>query len=397
MKVVLAYSGGLDTSVILHMLASQGYDVHAVLVDVGQGEDLEPLRQKALKVGAAAAYVVDARQEFLDHFVSPALKANALYEGKYPLFTALSRPLIARHLVRIAREAGAEYVAHGSTGKGNDQVRFEVSVAALAPDLKIIAPVRDWKLTRDKALDYAAEHGIPVQVTRKSPYSIDENIWGRSIECGVLEDPWVEPPEDAFKLTVNPTDAPDEPEYVVVGFERGQPVSINGENIEFSEIIQRLNELAGRHGVGRVDMIESRLVGIKSREIYEVPAAEVLYKAHEDLESLTLERDTFHFKKDIEPEISRLIYYGKWYSPLLKSLFAFVDETQKVVTGEVRVKLYKGSATVVGRRSPVSLYDAEMATYEGKDTFEHEDARGFVNIWGLPLKIFGRVHREEDS
>lgn len=393
MKVVLAYSGGLDTSVILHMLAAQGYEVHAVLVDVGQGEDLEPLRQKALNVGAAGAYVVDAREEFLKDFVAPALKSNALYEGKYPLFTALSRPLIARHLVRIAREVDAEYVAHGSTGKGNDQVRFEVSVGALAPDLKIIAPVRDWKLSRDRALDYAAEHGIPVQVNKKSPYSIDENIWGRSIECGVLEDPWVEPPEDAFKLTVNPVEAPDDPEYITIGFEQGLPVSLNGEELSFAEIINRLNSIAGKHGVGRVDMIESRLVGIKSREIYEVPAATVLYTAHEDLESLTLERDTFHFKKNIEPEIARLIYFGKWYSPLLQALFAFVEETQKVVTGEVRIKLYKGKATVVGRRSPVSLYDAELATYEGEDTFQHEDARGFVNIWGLPLKIFGRVHR----
>lgn len=393
-KIVLAYSGGLDTSVICHMLASKGYEVYAVLVDVGQNENLEPLKEKALKVGAAQAFVVDAKDEFLNEFVLPGIKANALYEGKYPLFTALSRPLIAKHLVRVAREVGADAVAHGSTGKGNDQVRFEVSCAALAPDIEVIAPVRDWKLTRDIAIDYAIKNDIPVPVTKKSPYSIDENIWGRSIECGPLENLQNEPPEDAFKLTVSPESAPDEPEYITVGFEEGKPVSLNGEKMPLFNLIQKLNEIAGKHGIGRVDMVESRLVGIKSREVYEVPAATVIYLAHEDLESLTLERDTYHYKKKVEMEISELIYYGKWYSPLLSALFAFIDETQRTVTGEVRLKLYKGKATPVARKSPNSLYIESYATYEGKDEFSHEDARGFVNLWGLPIRIFSRVNRK---
>ncbi len=394
-KVVLAYSGGLDTSVICHMLASQGYEVYAVLVDVGQEENLDLLREKAITVGAKDAFVVDAKGEFIDNFVKPSIKANALYEGKYPLFTALSRPLIAYHLVKVAREVGADAVAHGSTGKGNDQVRFEVSCAALAPDLEVIAPVRDWKLTRDKAIEYALQNNIPVPVTKKSPYSIDENIWGRSVECGPLEHLSNEPPEDAYKLTSSPESAPEIPEYVTVGFEKGVPISVNGVKKPLFDIIRELNSAAGKHGIGRVDMIESRLVGIKSREIYEVPAAEVILKAHEDLESLTLERDTYHYKKKVENEIAELIYYGKWYSPLLKALFAFVDETQETVNGEITVKMYKGRATVVKRFSPNSLYLEELATYEGKDEFTHEDARGFVNLWGLPLKIFAKINRKD--
>lgn len=395
-KVVLAYSGGLDTSVICHMLASQGYEVHAVLVDLGQGEDLKPLADKAKRVGAEKAYIVDAVEEFLNEYVAPSIKSNAMYEGKYPLFTALSRPLIAKHLVRIAREVGADLVAHGSTGKGNDQVRFEVSVASLNPDIKVVAPVRDWKLTRDKAIDYALKNEIPIPITKKSPYSIDENIWGRSVECGPLENLLNEPPEDAYKLTCSPNFAPNEPEYITIGFSEGLPISLNGEQLGLRQIIERLTEIAGRHGIGRVDMIESRLVGIKSREIYEVPAAEVILVAHEDLESLTLERDTFHYKKKVEQDISELIYYGKWYSPLLESLFAFVERTQKPVTGEVTLKLYKGKAVPVKRSSPHSLYVEELATYEEKDQFTHEDARGFVNLWGLPLKIFSMVNRRED-
>lgn len=394
-KVVLAYSGGLDTSVICHMLASKGYEVYAVLVDVGQDEDLKPLKEKALKVGATDAFVIDAKEEFLEEFVVPSIKANALYEGKYPLFTALSRPLIAKHLIRIAKEVGAHAVAHGSTGKGNDQVRFEVSCAALAPEIEVIAPVRDWKLTRDAAIEYALKNDIPVPVTKKSPYSIDENIWGRSIECGPLEDLSNEPPEDAFKLTASLKNTPDEPEYVTIGFEQGRPVSVNGERFSLFELIKHLNEIAGKHGIGRVDMIESRLVGIKSREVYEVPAASVILKAHEDLESLTLERDTYHYKKRVEIEISELIYYGKWYSPLLKALFAFVEETQRYVNGEVQIKLFKGNAVPVRRSSPNSLYLEKYATYEGKDEFSHEDARGFVNLWGLPIKIFSAVNRKD--
>lgn len=376
------------------MLASEGHEVFAVLVNVGQEEELDALREKALKVGAKEAFVVDAVQEFLTDFVGPSIKANARYEGKYPLFTALSRPLIARHLVRIAREVGADTVAHGSTGKGNDQVRFEVSIAALAPELEVIAPVRDWKLTRDKAVDYALEKQIPVAITKESPYSIDENIWGRSVECGPIEDLEKEPPEDAFKLTSTPLAAPEIPEYITIGFEKGVPVSLNGERKSLEELIRSLTLIAGKHGVGRIDMIESRLVGIKSREIYEVPAAEVILTAHEDLESLTLERDTYHYKKKVEQDISEHIYYGKWYSPLLESLFAFVDKTQETVSGEVTLKLYKGRAVPVARKSEKSLYIEELATYEKKDEFTHEDARGFVNIWGLPLKIYAQVNRK---
>lgn len=394
-KLVLAYSGGLDTSVICHRLASEGYEVYAVLVDVGQGENLIPLKEKALKVGAKEARIVDARDEFVEDFVVPAIKANAKYEGKYPLFTALSRYVISRHLVEVAREVGAEIVAHGSTGKGNDQVRFEVAVETLAPDLEVIAPVRDWRLTRDEALSYAEKNDIPIPVTRKSPYSIDMNLWGRSIECGVLEDPWEEPPPDAYLLTNSVEEAPDKPEYLILSFERGRPSGINGESIETREIIERLNLLAGKHGIGRVDMVESRLVGIKSREIYEVPAAEVILKAHEDLESMTLERDTFHYKKLIEMKYSELVYYGLWYSPLREALQAFVEKTQELVTGEVRLKLYKGKVMVVGRRSPHSLYERELATYEGKDVFSHEDAKGFVNLWGLPSRIFARKKPQE--
>lgn len=395
-KVVLAYSGGLDTSVLCHMLAAEGYEVHAVLVNVGQEEDLEPLREKAKAVGAAEAYVVDAVDEFVNDFVAPAILANARYEGKYPLFTALSRPLIARHLVRIAREVGAEAVAHGSTGKGNDQVRFEVSIAALAPELETMAPVRDWKLTRDQAIDYALKNNIPVSVTKQSPYSIDENIWGRSVECGPLEDLENEPFEDAYKLTTAPEKAPDEPEYITLAFKRGIPAALNGVEMPLKQIIKELTVLGGRHGIGRIDMIESRLVGIKSREVYEVPAAEIILAAHEDLESLTLERDTYHYKKKIEQEVAELIYYGKWYSPLLSALFAFVRETQQTVNGEITLKLYKGKAVPVKRKSPNSLYLSEMATYEGKDDFSHEDARGFVNLWGLPLKIFAKVNRNRE-
>jgi len=395
-KVVLAYSGGLDTSVICHMLAVKGYEVHAVLVNVGQEEDLEPLREKAKAVGATEAYIVDAVDEFVNEFVTPAILANARYEGKYPLFTALSRPLIARHLVRIAREIGAEAVAHGSTGKGNDQVRFEVSFAALAPELETMAPVRDWKLSRDQAIDYALKNNIPVSITRKSPYSIDENIWGRSVECGPLEDLENEPFEDAYKLTTAPEKAPDKPEYVTLVFEKGIPVALNGVEMPLKLIIKELTVLGGRHSIGRIDMIESRLIGIKSREIYEVPAAEIILTAHEDLESLTLERDTYHYKKKIEQEVAELIYYGKWYSPLLRALFAFVRETQQTVNGEITLKLYKGRAVAVKRKSPNSLYLPELATYEGKDEFSHEDARGFVNLWGLPVKIFAKVNRNRE-
>lgn len=385
--VVLAYSGGLDTSVILKKLVEEGCSVIALLVDVGQDADLEKARAKAVKLGAEGL-LVDAREEFLNEFILPALKANALYENNYPLFTALSRYLIARYLVRVAEEKQADMVAHGCTGKGNDQVRFEVSLAALKPGLKVLAPVRDWELNRAEALEYAQKTGIPIEVTRNSPYSIDENLWGRSIECGPLEDPMAEPPEDAFKLTVKPEDAPSMPEYLEIDFERGKPVALNGRRLNLYELVREVGRIAGSHGIGRIDMIENRVVGLKSREVYEAPAAEVLIEAHRALETLVLERELAHYKQLVEQKFAETIYYGLWYSPLREALQAFVEKTQEFVTGKVRLKLYKGKAAVVGRCSPFSLYEKELATYEGKDLFSHQSARGFIEIFGLPLKVW---------
>ncbi len=385
--VVLAYSGGLDTSVILKKLLEQGYSVIALLIDVGQEAELEKIRLKAVQLGAEGL-LVDARKEFLEEFVLPALKANALYENYYPLFTSLSRYLIARYLVKVAEERKANFIAHGCTGKGNDQVRFEISIAALNPKLKVIAPVRDWELSRAEALKYAQEKGIPVEVSLGSPYSIDENLWGRSVECGPLEDPMTEPPEDAFKLTVRPEDAPLESEYLEIDFEQGRPVALNGQHLDFYDLIKEVNQIAGSHGVGRIDMIENRVVGLKSREVYEAPAAMVLIEAHRALEALVLERELAHYKQLVEQKFSELVYYGLWYSPLREALQAFVEKSQDYVTGKVRVKLYKGKATVVGRSSPFSLYQKELATYEGKDLFSHQSARGFIEIFGLPLKVW---------
>jgi argininosuccinate synthase len=395
-KLVLAYSGGLDTSVAIAWLKEKyGYDVIAMCVDVGEGNDLDFVQQKALQVGAVKSYRIDAVERYASQFVLPALKANALYEGKYPLASALSRPLISQLLVEVAAKEGAEAVAHGCTGKGNDQVRFEVSVKALNPQLKVIAPVREWNWTRDEEIAYAKEHGIPVPVTLDNPFSIDANLWGRAIECGVLEDPWAEAPEEAFLWTTNPLEAPDDPEYVEIAFDEGVPVALNGEVLQLGELIWRLNRIAGRHGVGRIDHVENRLVGIKSREVYESPAGLVLVQAHKELECLTLTREVAQYKASVELEYSKLIYNGLWFSPLKRALDAFIDETQQAVTGEVRVKLYKGGFQVVGRKSPYSLYRHDLATYSTGDAFDHQAAVGFIELWGMPTTVHAGVHQAE--
>lgn len=391
-KVVLAYSGGLDTSVSIRWLRERGYEVIALAVDVGQGRDLEAIEKRALQVGATRCYVVDARRDLAYDYVLPSLKANALYEGLYPLSAALSRPLISKLLVEVAEREGATAVAHGCTGKGNDQVRFDVSVAALDPSLEIIAPVREWHWSREEEIDYAEKNGIPIPVGRVNPYSIDLNLWGRSIECGVLEDPWQAPPEDAFELTADPTKAPDEPEYVEIAFREGTPVALDGQELGLVELIDELNRRTGRHGVGRIDMLENRLVGIKSREIYEAPGAVTLIEAHRELERATLPRETAHLKPNLEQEYARLTYFGLWYSPLREALDAFIGETQKTVTGTVRLQLFKGNAKVVGRKSPLSLYDYGLATYDAGDVFDHGSAVGFISVWGLPTRVYARVN-----
>ncbi|MGH2785946.1 MAG: argininosuccinate synthase [Actinomycetota bacterium] len=388
-RCVLAYSGGLDTSVAIGWLQDKfGFEVIALAIDVGQGVDHAALIEKGQACGASQTIVVDARDEFARDYVLRALRANALYMGKYPLVSALSRPLIVKHLVAAARELDATAVAHGCTGKGNDQVRFEVSAAALAPDLEVVAPVRDASLSRDAAIAYAEERGIPIPVTRSSPYSIDENLWGRTIECGAIEDPWAAPPLDAFAWTREVADAPDEPERIVIGFERGAPVSLDGSAAATADLISEVGSRAGVHGIGRVDMIEDRLVGIKSREIYEVPGALTLIQAHRDLEDLTLERGLAAFKRHLEPTYAELVYNGLWFSPLRAALDAFIDSSQQHVTGEVRLRLHKGTATVEGRRAPKPLYTHGLATYESGDSFDHEAAAGFVKLWGLPVKVW---------
>jgi argininosuccinate synthase len=376
------------------------FDVVCLTVDVGQGAELDGVRVRAEAAGAADLEVLDAQEEFVSEFCWPALKANALYEGRYPLVSALSRPLIAKHLVRVARERKAVAIAHGCTGKGNDQVRFETSVAALAPDLRIIAPIRETAMQRDQALAYAREHGIPVVATAEKPYSVDENLWGRAIESGVLEDPWAEPPsKDVYEFTAPLDQAPDEPVDVVIGFDRGVPVSLDGQTLPPLELVRRMHELAGAHGVGRIDMIENRLVGIKSREVYEVPAAAALITAHRDLEDLTLERDLGHFKLGVELRYAELVYYGLWYSPLKRSLDAFIESTQDAVCGEVRLRLHKGTARPVGRRSAKALYSSALATYgSGEDVFAHEAAAGFIKLWSLPVKVWAeREARGEEE
>ena len=393
-KVVLAYSGGLDTTVAIRWLKENYHmDVVALMVDVGSERDLPVIQQKALKVGAVESLVVDARELFVKHFVFPALKANALYEGQYPLATALARPLIVKLMVDVASEQGASAVAHGCTGKGNDQVRFDVSTMALAPHLKIIAPAREWGMTREQEVAYAKKYDIPVPP--ESDYSIDVNLWGRSIECGVLEDPWNEPPEEIYIMTRSPKDSPDTPAYVEVGFERGVPVSLDGKNLDGVSLILELNELAGEHGVGRIDHVENRLVGIKSREIYEAPAATVLLTAHKALEAMTLSREQLRFKDRVALEYADLIYNGLWFTAFHQDLAACVESSQRHVTGTVRVKLGKGKATVVGRKSPRSLYSFGLATYDKGDEFDQSASVGFIHIWGLPVKTQAQVQGVE--
>src|SRR6516165_3059620 len=358
-------------------------DVVAYTCDLGQGQDIQAIRQKAIRTGAIDAVAEDARNLFIDYFVWPSLMAGALYEGKYPLATALGRPLIAQLMVRVAREHGAVAVAHGCTGKGNDQVRFDVTFQTLAPDLKIIAPVREWKMTRDEEIKFAQKHGIPVEATKESPYSIDQNLWGRSCEAGVLEDPWDEPPADAFAWTTDPARTPNDAEYVEIEFEQGRPVGLNGERIDGVPLISRLNEVGGKHGVGRIDHVENRLVGIKSRELYEAPAAVILHDAHRELESLCLTKQAARFKTLVSQEYSDLIYNGLSFSAFHQDLAAFVASNQRFVSGQVRVKLHKGKATVVGRKSEHSLYSKKLATYETGDQFDHDAARGFIRLWGL--------------
>ncbi len=388
-RVVLAYSGGLDTSVAVRWMAEElGVEVVALAVDVGQGGDFEGLRKRALAAGAVEAVVVDCREEYARDFVAPALKANALYEGKYPLVSSLSRPIIVKHLVAAAREHGADAIAHGCTGKGNDQVRFEVSTRALAPDLDVIAPVRGWGLTREQSIDYAHRFDIPITVTKASPYSIDQNLWGRTIECGILEDPWEQPPEEVFELTT-PTAV--DPIEMVIAFEAGLPVAIDGVQMPLQDLIDEVTTVVGSYGWGRVDMVENRRVGIKSREVYECPGALALIMAHSDLEDLTLERDLAHEKTRLEPRWSELVYDGLWYSPLKDALDAFIDESQRFVTGEVRLRCeLPGRCFVAGRRSPLGLYDYGLATYEAADTFRHEDAAGFVRLWALGVETWAR-------
>jgi len=389
-KVVLAYSGGLDTTVCLQWLKDRGFDVIAFCADVGQGEDLAGVRRRALRCGAVKALIHDLRQEFVRDFVLPALKADAVYEGKYLLATALSRPLIAKHLAQVAKAEKATHVAHGCTGKGNDQVRFEVTLAALAPSVKVLAPVREWELkSREEEIAYAQRHRLPITVTKKRLYSLDQNLWGVSIECGPLEDPWIEPPEGAYQWTRSPRATPKAPAYVTVAFSRGVPAALNGRRLPFMTIIQQLNTIGARYGVGRSDLIEDRLVGIKSREVYEAPAATILHAAHRELEQLTLHRETLEFKELVAARYARLIYDGLWYTPLRTALDGFIARTQAVVTGEVRVKLWGGQAVPVGRRSPRALYRRTLATYGGTDAFDQRAAAGFIAIWGLPYKSAG--------
>ncbi len=395
-RIVLAYSGGLDTSVALRWLADEyNAEVIALLVDVGQGIDRELVERRAVQAGAAEVVIVDARDEFARDLVLPVLQAGALYEGRYPLVSALSRPLISKHMVAVARERDAGAVAHGCTGKGNDQVRFETAVAALAPDLAVLAPVRDWGMTREQEIAYAEEHGIEVTVKSGAAYSIDHNLWGRSIEAGPLEDPWVAPTEEAFALTMSPERALPAPQEVTITFEEGVPVAIDGESIDLVSLIARAGALAGAHGIGRIDMIENRLVGIKSREVYEVPAAMLLLTAYAGVEELVVERDLAHAKLPLALRYAELVYNGLWYSPLRKALQAFMDEAAASVTGEVRVRLFRGSISVVGRRAPRSLYDHALATYESGDAFQHSAAAGFIHVWSLGTKTWAAATADE--
>ncbi|MHB1418815.1 MAG: argininosuccinate synthase [Bacillota bacterium] len=395
-KVVLAYSGGLDTSIIIPWLKENyGYEVIAMAADVGQGDELDPLREKAIKTGASKIYIEDVRREFVEEFIFPTLKAGAIYEGKYLLGTSFARPLIARRLVEIAEKEGAEAIAHGATGKGNDQVRFELTVKALNPHLKVIAPWRLWDLrSRDDCIDYANERGIPVPVTKARPYSMDRNLWHLSHEGGDLEDPWNEHKEDVLMIITPPEKAPDHPKYIEIDFVQGIPVAVDGEKLDPVSLLERLNNVAAANGVGIIDMVENRLVGMKSRGVYECPGGTVLYAAHRELESLTLDRQTLHFKEQAAVKYAELVYDGVWFAPLKEALDAFVDSTQRTVTGTVRLKLYKGNCTPAGVRSPYTLYSEEMATFGADEVYNQKDAEGFINLFGLPLKIRGLMEKK---
>ena len=396
-KLVLAYSGGLDTSVGIRWLKDQGYEVVALTIDLGEKKDLAAIQDRALRVGAEASYVVDGKVPFLRDFVWPSLQAGAVYEKEYPLATALGRPLIAALLVQIARREGAQGIAHGCTGKGNDQVRFDVTTAALAPELKVVAPVREWGMNREDEIEYARVHGIEVPASVESPYSVDENLWGRSIEAGILEDPWEEPPADVFEWTAAPERCPDQPTYLELGFKEGLPVSLDGKPITAVELVERLNKLGGACGVGRIDHLKNRLIGIKSREIYEAPAAVLLLQAHQALEDITLPKDVSRFKEQVAAQWAQLVYDGLWFSPLREALYAFVAQTQRHVTGQVRMKLYRGSSQVVGRKAPEQLYRMELATYGRGDQFDQSAAAGFIKLFGMGVRTAAEVQGKLSS
>ncbi len=394
-KIVLAYSGGLDTSVAIRWLQDKyNLDVIAVAINVGQPPSSDDIVARALRNGAIKAEFIDAKKEFVEDYIWPTLKGNAMYQDVYPLSTATARPLIVKKLVEVAQKEGAKYIAHGCTAKGNDQVRFDVGIVSLDPDMKIIGPMREWVMTREEEIDYAKENGVEIIVKKENPFSIDENLWGRSCECGVIENAWAEPPEEAWGWTTNPKNAPDEAEYVEIDFVKGVPTAVNGKKMDGVEIIETLNAIACKNGVGRIDHVEDRLVGIKSRETYECPAATVLIKAHKGLEFLTLQKDVLEYKRGVEQRYSEMIYNGLWYGVLRESLQAFIEKTQEYVTGTVRLKLYKGSVMVVGRKSEYSLYDEGLATYAKGDEFNHQSALGFIYCWGLPNKTTARAHKK---